>query len=311
MNEELPSRKRSHSVERLIFLGKLGFAGLLIYLVFRAVDVNQAIELISSTSVPLFVVVVAGHFALMVTKSLRWKMLCETRGAHIAYGSALKAYVTAFAFGTFTPGQLGDLGKVMLLRLPSASRKLAFAAAIVDRLWDLAGLLIVSALSVAWLFRRSIPSWTMLGLVFGTVLVSLIVLAVLWQFRRSFGKLRRVVEMTLAGWKGALLLTTAAVLVQLVRWGILAVALSQSLLLSVTSATVGSLVALAPVTVAGLGTREATIGYLFLRNGSDSEAGVAFSLLMFTATLMGAAVGALMLLWSRRKTPKLQDSEPS
>lgn len=311
MTREQSSTKRGHSAKELLFVGKLALAALLIYLVFQAVDLNQAVELVSSTSLPLFLLVVLGHFALMAIKSLRWTMLCGTRGVYVPYGSSLRAYVTAVAFGTFTPGQVGDFGKVMLLRLAPPSRKLAFGAAIVDRLWDLAGLLIVSALSAAWLFRANMPSWTMLGLVSGIVLVSLIVVLILWRFRGHGGKVSRVVGMALAGWRGALLVTTAAVLVQLVRWGILAVALSQPILLSVTSATVGSLIALVPVTVAGLGTREATIGYLFLHNGSDSEAGVAFSLLMFAATLIGAAVGALMLLWSRGKTAKLQDTEPS
>lgn len=60
-------------------------------------------------------------------------------------------------------------------------------------------------------------------------------------------------------------------------------------------ATVGTLVALLPVPLGGLGTREATIAALFTYNNLDPITGVSFSFLMFGSYLVGALAGVFLL----------------
>lgn len=63
---------------------------------------------------------------------------------------------------------------------------------------------------------------------------------------------------------------------------------------------VGTLVALIPVSIAGLGTREATLEYLFRYKGIQEGIGVAFSLIMFSSYLIGAMAGVILLFISKK-----------
>jgi uncharacterized membrane protein YbhN (UPF0104 family) len=64
-----------------------------------------------------------------------------------------------------------------------------------------------------------------------------------------------------------------------------------------SSAALGSLVALLPVSIAGLGTREAAIvGYLGLR-GVSADRAVGFSLLIFLVFHVGSALYGLIAWW--------------
>jgi uncharacterized membrane protein YbhN (UPF0104 family) len=65
------------------------------------------------------------------------------------------------------------------------------------------------------------------------------------------------------------------------------------------SATIGTFVALIPISIAGIGTREATLVYLFGLKNIDAKFAIAFSLLMFSAYIVGAIVGSVLIMLKR------------
>lgn len=296
----------------LRLLLKVLFAAGLIVLVFHAADAREVIRTLRGVSLPLFLLVVAGHFVLMGIKAWRWQGLCARAGVAVPYPRALRAYTTAFAFGTFTPGQVGDLGKIFLLRLPPEDRRSALFGAVVDRLWDVAGLAVSAGLAAAYLYgvnRQSYPlalaaAAVLLG---GTVLVWFLHRPLrTWVQRRWRQDLRDLVAFS----PQAFQLTLAAVLVQFARWMILGAALNLPWLVAGAAAILGTLVALLPVTVAGLGTREAVLAWVFHLQGLDTESGVALSLGMFAAYLIGALAGALLLLAGSGRKPREEGVAP-
>jgi uncharacterized membrane protein YbhN (UPF0104 family) len=76
-------------------------------------------------------------------------------------------------------------------------------------------------------------------------------------------------------------------------------ALNYEIVWSALSATIGTFVALIPVSIAGIGTREATLVYLFGLKNIDAKSAIAFSLLMFSAYIVGAIVGSVLILLKR------------
>ena len=244
----------------------------------------------------LYGLVVMGHFLLMAIKSLRWKILLESFGIHCDYKQALRAYVIAFSFGTFTPGQLGDMAKVMLIDGASGKRKLALIPSFVDRLWDLLGLVMASAGCASILYSIKL---SLSNIVFVTVFIVcvLLLLVLLYRKVRKFflQKYETDSAVIFYKWYWAVFLTCIVVIVQFFRWAVLAFALSLPIVTAASSAMIGTFVALLPVSFGGLGTREAAIAWLFASVGLSPESGVGFSLLMFGTYLIGAFAGVLLL----------------
>ena len=269
---------------------------LLLILILLWCDVKTILYEFKNVSLRLYSLVVLGHFLLMAIKALRWKILLASFKIHCTYLEALKAYVAAFSFGTFTPGQLGDMAKVMLIDCASGRRKLALIPSFTDRVWDLLGLLIASTVCAVFIFpillNKSVVIYiifSMVVLLFATVPTFKIVRKLIFE-KKDIDIILLFHASHLAG-----LLTLVAVVVQFARWAILAVALSVPVLATASSAMIGTLVALIPVSFGGLGTREAAMAWLFGHTGLLPVTGVSFSLLMFGAYLIGALVGVVVL----------------
>ncbi len=276
---------------------KIVVSFLLILLILNKFDLHSIVEEARDVSIWLYLLVILGHFVLMAIKALRWKILLNSFRIKCSYREALKAYITGFAFGTFTPGQLGDMGKVMLIGAAGRQRKLALIPSFADRLWDLFGLILVSSVCVLFLFSKQFEFYTIVVFVFSSLTVAFVF--AYWLYPMVRNQFLRRSEADIAdlfkNWHWSMCLTAIALLIQLLRWLILSVALGVPALLGATSAMIGTLIALVPVSFGGLGTREAAMAALFSLNGLSPALGVSFSLLMFGSYLAGTFVGVILL----------------
>ncbi len=304
---------RDKASRRLPYFLKTGFTVLLVCAVFFYFNPGSIMTEARKVSLPLYFIVVMGHFILMIVKALRWKILLGSFQIHCTYRQALKAYTTAFSFGTFTPGQLGDMAKVMLIDSARGKRKLALISSICDRLWDLAGLCFVSLGCMFFLFstRISVSGIFLYGSVFCILCVGM--LAGIYPIARKFIKHRTEADISLlfTRWPSALALTILAITVQILRWAVLSFAMGLPVITATTIAIVGTLVALIPISIGGLGTREGAMAALFSSGGLDPVSGVGFSLLMFGSYLIGAVAGALLLHTYKINIRKLKNPSDS
>lgn len=289
-------------------LVKISLTVFFIVLIFSKFDFHAIIAAIRKVSLWLYLVPLAGHFVLMAIKALRWKILLNSIEIQCTYVEALKAYTAGFAFGTFTPGQLGDMGKVMLIDDAKGQRKRAIITSLTDRLWDLSGLLLLSGGCALFLFFTRIK-WNgifLYGLFF--CLAALLLSPWIYRFARKLilNKMDTDISELLVNWHWSFFLTLLSLLVQFCRWAVLAVAFNVPVFMASASAIIGTLVALVPISFGGLGTREATIAALFSWNGLDPVVGISFSFLMFGSYLVGALVG-VVLLFTYKKNPGAQE----
>lgn len=170
MNKKVQSIIHTHK-KVFLFVSRIILAIVLLFLIFNAIDLKKVFKEIERISLPLYFLVVFGHFVLMIMKAKRWEILSNDIGVNIEYLQSLKAYLIGVAFGTFTPGQLGDLGKVYFVNCRKSDRKRLLSASVIDRIWDLAGLLVFSSISLLYIFSSGISSSIIL-LVFFSLLVA-------------------------------------------------------------------------------------------------------------------------------------------
>lgn len=219
--------------------------------------------------------VVAGGLALLVLafRGVRWWLLCRGLGLGIAAPEALRLYALGAFVGSATPGRLGDLAKAYYVRDRRAVGGLtaAIATVIYDRLLDMgqiAALALGAVVVLPWVPAHWGPP----------IVVTALALLVAGT---TFGPTRELLLAGPLGWAlrrlpggdgvapppvpfGAMLAGQVLTLFAVACFAGEAVVLAQGLgiveagwwSMSVLTA-VGALVGLLPISVAGIGTRDA------------------------------------------------------
>lgn len=287
-------RGRSGGVGWLRLLGVL----ILLILLWR-IDVRQTARLVTSADPRFLVAAILMTIPVFAVRSWRWRLILRALGVRISGGQAFQLYGAGLFAGQATPGQLGEFVRAYFLQRRGQDGLLATSSVVVDRALDLFVLAIVAA-----------PA---LGLLFGTGPVPLLGSGALaglaaWALVRGPGWLRRFGAVTAPGRGPELLrgklaellrsvgetlrtpamaraITAATVLavgLNLLRFYLLLVALGVTLpaLTFVCGVTLANLAGLLPITVAGVGIRDAVLVLIFQQAGQPAEAAIAYSLLI-------------------------------
>ena len=117
-------------------------------------------------------------FPFIALKAWRWQAILGDVGIRLSFGKAYRIYALGLAAGSFTPGQAGDFLKAWELSRAGHSLGSAFLSAVLDRLFDVAVLVLLAASGLLVLgadFSNVLPG--LIGLLAGVV-VALVVLSV-------------------------------------------------------------------------------------------------------------------------------------
>ena len=249
---------------------------------------------------------------MMMLKTLRWLVLLRCQAIRSRFGPAYLAYWSSTFLGLLTPGRVGAFTKAVYVSKDcNVSAGRAFASVLADSLFDVSALLPVGIVALASLSEDHLR---LRGLA-GALLV--VVLAV-WRFvaycsfdwirDRGIGKKLSSLAPPLAdAWNRlrelraraviiALLLTAVAYLLFFVQCYLLALSMALPAGFAATSGAValGNLVALIPISISGLGTREAAIIGFLSSTRVPAEAALSFSLLVFfTFCIVAGGIGAV------------------
>jgi len=248
-------------------------------------------------------------------KTERWRVLLASRGQHYRLGRALGAFLASLYLGVLTPGRVGDVLRVQYLRhdldMPYAE---GLAVVVMDRLCDIYVLLGFTAVGVAHFTgvlagRLAWVSWAAVVVVAVAPLALLVPRLAGRLMRRLYSRLApaehaggldrflRALRAQLGrGLLWAVPLTVTTFLVNYGQGWLLARALGLSIsyyevmcMLAVTS-----LLGLLPVSVAGVGVREAFLALVFPSLGLRQADGVAFGMLVLVVIYLAfVAIGAV------------------
>jgi hypothetical protein len=269
---------------------------------------------------------VALYTAMAAVSAWRWGVLLRAQGVRVPVGTLFRSFLVATFFNNFLPSNIGgDVVRVADTAGPARSKTLAATVILIDRGLGLLALVGIAAVAATWVGladpRLSGPLGPpLLWAVFlaGTAAALLAILAPAafaalfsplrrlhteWvdrQLRQVTTALQRFREDPAALAGGAL----GAVAVQLLLVGFylavargLAVPIGGAALAVIVPMTF--LVQLLPISMNGLGVREATFGFYFTRLGLGLEPALVVSFLGAALILAFSLVGGVVYLLRR------------
>jgi len=238
---------------------------------------------------------------MLLFKVLRWRTALSRQGINY---SIIKIFainaITSF-WGIITPGRLGELGKVMFLQKDNYSFSKSLVSIVIDRLYDIAILLLLGIFSVVYFISILNPDFgifvTIFSLIVGTLILIYFFKRGLWEllkkavryllpeekynkvseewniFKSDFGT---VFSSTIVPMFFYSLLAYLCYYVQ-----IYVVALGFGVNISFfylgLCSSLGALISLIPISIGGLGTREAVFLFLLSKVSVSSETAVLIS----------------------------------
>jgi len=264
---------------------------------------------------------------MILLKSLRWRDIVLRQGASYGKLPALLAYFGGIFIGLITPGRLGEFSRTLYVmndcRLSAGK---AFASVFTDRLFDLYALTLVGGTGL-WLMLFNRGWWSLIEFWGFFIILTILMLLILRRavFRRVC---QFILNLSLIGARKAALsewlnsfheglqimslknsltwLTYTCLAYSIFFFQAYLLARSVDLLVSfpdvIYAVALGSLVTLLPISISGIGTREATVIAFMHTRGIAAEPTLAFLFLFFVtfyiaSGLMGAAA------WSIKPLP--------
>jgi uncharacterized membrane protein YbhN (UPF0104 family) len=222
----------------------------------------------------------------LAVKAHRWREMVRGLGLELSFGESAGVYAAGMLAGAVTPGKVGDLAKAPLLAARGVPLGAGLAVSLVDRVFDGVVLLALGLGGLA-----TLPALPGQGAVVVAATIAVgITMAAAIVFR---GPLAAALCVTSARWW---LFMTATTLTASALYFGSACLCAESLGLSlgvvdvVAGASVAAVLALLPISVAGIGTRDAAFVVIFAQRGVEAEQAVALSSLILAWMLVNCVI---------------------
>ncbi len=307
----------------------LGLVGIILFVyIISKVNLNHIFNIFSSANLFFIVLSLVMLFFAIILRSLRWKIIINATGFDIPLKDCSLIWLKGYFLGGVTPGRVGDLFRAKFLTDKiGISLGKSVLSAVIDRLFDILvifGLSVLGILMISQLFGIELFS---LHYLFILLVISGLCLYILISRKRTARILSPLFNLFVPPkfkektktnfdefYKGLELLKErkqqlfASISVGILSWLVVGIggyliALSLSLNISywylLVSLAISSIVALLPISISGLGTREATFIFLFSLINIIPEEAVSFSLLILAWNLLPVLPGAILYLLKR------------
>lgn len=292
---------------------------LLAFLLWR-IDIARLAGVLKQAAPSLLIAAVLLNLPQIAVKALRWRGLLKSHGINYGVGPSILSYFGSIFIGLLTPGRLGEFVKALHVKedcgVPTAR---ALSSVLVDRIFDLYALLLFGGAALLSTAHSQSGFWMLME----SAAILVLPLFVLLN-DSAFDRCRRL-AIRLGKWTArlvreeswlmelraylkslsagavitAILLTTAAYFLFFTQCYLLALSLDLGIgPLPVSFAVaLGSLVTLIPISISGLGTREAAMMAYLGTVGVAPEKSLGYSLLVFvTFYVAGGLMGAVAWL---------------
>ena len=283
-----------------ILLKSSGF--ILLIMILLRLDVKQ----ITNDLVNINFLAISPLFLLFLCysyiKAQRWKILLINSGINITGQNLFSIYAGSFLAGAITPGRIGEVIKYKMIKGNDYDNNLKFALSVQDRIWDVSFVLLIGSLFFFYVINNMFYILFILPFVLlfiftsfwpETIIQAMASLLSKYFSNSSFAKKinnlsKRIIKLSPKHLAGCLILTIFSWVIYFFQAYLLfsATGLTYSFVfLSCVIATAG-LIALLPISIAGIGTRDLVLVGLFSLSGKSPEAAIVLSaclLLIFLA----------------------------
>ena len=303
-------RKWLHKLIGLVVLG----------IIISQLKLQDLVSALSGVNVFLLVTAISMYLLVALVKAWRWRLMLRSQGIRYRLSEAYMVYLSSFYIGLITPGRAGDLLKVLDVRKKGHSLSRSLFSVLIDRFLDISVLLFTGYISL--LVIGSQFGYQLVWLV-GLALLSLIGVVLVYLYRK---RIYWIVEMGIQffvprqlrdsitvglrnlfsqfGYLG-LPVWLSTVFLSLLAWFLhvsqvyvisLAIGLHIPPFYFMAMFSLATLVGLLPISVLGLGTRDAVLIFTFNQIGLSSEMAVAFSTLILLSLVASGVLSYLAWL---------------
>jgi uncharacterized membrane protein YbhN (UPF0104 family) len=311
--EYRPSVSALKRIASSLWIRALISAGLLV-VVATQVDFRAAARLLADGEWGLFVLATGILFAAFIVASVRWQLYLLAAGLPVALRLTVRAFLIGAFMTNFLPSQVGgDVARVWIVS-EAGTRTRAAATVVVDRVNGILCLLIVAWVELA-VDSDPVPRSLILALTAASG-AAIVAGAIGYAVVRGSRRVVRVLPGRFHGLAREAKDATSACLASRVLWPTIAyglafqamvcvstwlIALSISLdvpfatLIVVLPITV--LVGILPVSIGGLGLREASFVVLLGQAGVSATDAAVFSLLCGVAFALASSPAVFLIFW--------------
>lgn len=306
------------------WLRLIGVALLVALVLIFKIDLRQTTTLVLHAEPVDVALAVILFVPFLAAKAWRWQVILADLSICIPFGQAAKLYALGLGAGMVTPGQVGDAVKVAYLREHGLARGLV--SVLLDRLWDVLVLLLLAA-SGAFLFWQQLEGeWLAIAIL---ILGTLALLALIASPRAQhlllglWNRLRRnpagssafePVRLSLLQILRQFALTLLATAIVYLRYYFVTSALGVHLdaIPFIAAMSLATVAALLPISISGLGARDAALLLVAGAIGITREQALGVSSLILFLSIVNGLVGfAVWLVQSRGQDRKILRSDAS
>ena len=160
-------------------------------IIFLKVDVPQLFTQLRSTRISFFILACAAYVAIQGLSAYRWYLLLRPLGLGTPYRKLLSFYFLGMFFNQFLPTSIGgDLMRVYYLKKETKTLSGSTASVFLDRDLGMMALLIIALMAAA--IAGTTFNGVLLAPVFGGILVLFLAANVALFYRRSYNLLHRL-----------------------------------------------------------------------------------------------------------------------
>lgn len=290
---------------------------ILLIVLLRKVDISLIVSRIRSGNLYFLCAAVFFQVIVIFIRVMRWRYILKILKVRVCFYNALKAFWSGLYLAAITPGKLGEISRAYFIVEDSPSIARPMLSVFIDRLADAISLLLFGILaSYFYLNELGQLNKLLIFLLVGSGLSIVLIFLKRNMFYIFFRKiahkfvskekipLRENLDFHfLEGWKinNCILLFSFILLGWLVfffGWWLLAKALyiKISFLKIMLTISIATIVSILPISIGGLGTRDAAVVFIFSKMGIMKDAALSFSLLIFAVEIATVCGGVLFLL---------------
>ncbi len=263
------------------------------YLLLRKINFDMLINYLSRVNIDYLLVSLFLTVPLFMLKIKRWRMILSDLGIELNTKRSITIYGAGLFLGQITPGQIGEIIRGYLLSRKGFSLKKALNSVLIDRLLDLFILVFISFFGFIYFIKISIIYKIALTIIPVYVLLFIFKskkFLALFEFDFKLFKLIKdnfdIISTVFRNRKLIIQLSSLSLLSFLVttlraHYLLKSISINMPFLDLNFCMAIANTVSLLPISVAGIGTRDYTMIYIF--NGYDlsSESAITFSFLIF------------------------------
>lgn len=300
----------------VVFL-RIGISVVLLFFLFRGVDTKALFGLIKNADKLYLFFAFVSFFVIDLLCLLRWDMLLKAADIHLPLKRVIISFCGGIFFNLFLPSTIGgDLVRSIDLASHTKKTKEVVATVILDRLSGYVGLVLISLLAVLSGFRFVRDSSVIISILIITAALVSILLLLFNKF--IYSKINRVLRSIRAGRiiesvKGvhqelhyfrkqkkaifnnlALSFIIQAIFPLMVYFTGLALGIKIKIVYFFVFLPIISAITLLPISLGGLGVRDAMTVYFFAKAGVAKDPAFAMSLVNFSFILLYGSIGGII-----------------